>query len=516
MKILYFLDYGKEYGGAVNTLLQQAFICKEFGHFIEVFKSDYCGSGFGEQYLYKLREYGITPKEITYQISNEPEDIDVCCIDDNYEKSLEVIRNLEPDILHSVQINPMVELVSRELCIPHIMNIYPLMDDFFKFNYSDIFPKHMTCDSMYWGEQWKRYLNLDYRCVRTAVMNCDDRYREFDENNLRCIMVGAVYKGKNQLEVIKGFAKAIKKGFSGTLEIYGQTDTGYAQECEKYISDNGLNKNILINGYWSDIDSVYRKSDILICGSVRESYPNVISEAFSHGLIVISTSVAGVPEVLRDGENGLLTDGYDSDAFCKVLVKTKRLVESRVANDISAAAIETAKSIHSKKAVYDELFDYYQKVIQDNYNYESHYFINDFREDFKECIEKYRMNEQLFSDSCFIRTKLWYLRSIMESIRKLVQQDKNFYLWGAGNNGKKVLEMIKCFFTEVEIKAVIDSNKTGDYCGYSIVSPMEYLSDEDGVVFISIYNGQADVIEKLAENDKKYGMDYFIMAPRGW
>ena len=42
--ILYFLDYGKSFGGAVNALLQQAILMKKAGHRVVLFFSDYLGN----------------------------------------------------------------------------------------------------------------------------------------------------------------------------------------------------------------------------------------------------------------------------------------------------------------------------------------------------------------------------------------------------------------------------------------------------------------------------------------
>ena len=46
-----------------------------------------------------------------------------------------------------------------------------------------------------------------------------------------------------------------------------------------------------------------------------EGYPGVIIEAFSVGMPVISTRQGGIPELIVDGESGLLTDVKDEDAF---------------------------------------------------------------------------------------------------------------------------------------------------------------------------------------------------------
>ncbi len=61
------------------------------------------------------------------------------------------------------------------------------------------------------------------------------------------------------------------------------------------------------------MSTVYIQNDILLCGSTRESYPNAISKALADGLAVISTPVAGVPDVIEDGINGYLSKGYSAE-----------------------------------------------------------------------------------------------------------------------------------------------------------------------------------------------------------
>jgi len=61
-----------------------------------------------------------------------------------------------------------------------------------------------------------------------------------------------------------------------------------------------------------DVLDAYRRSDIfaLACRITadgdRDGLPNVLVEASSQRLVCVSTAISGVPELLRDGENGLL------------------------------------------------------------------------------------------------------------------------------------------------------------------------------------------------------------------
>ena len=121
--ILYFMDYGKAFGGAANTLLQQAILMKKAGHRTVLFFSDYFGQGFHEEYEEIVQRLEIEYEWITYQITSQPEDVHLICMDQKYESIRDKINSYHPDFLHSVEINPRVELDSRELKIPHIMNI---------------------------------------------------------------------------------------------------------------------------------------------------------------------------------------------------------------------------------------------------------------------------------------------------------------------------------------------------------------------------------------------------------
>ena len=138
--VMYFLDYGQFFGGAANTLLNQAILMKKAGLKITVVISDYLSKDLEKGYLHVCENSKVKWMQLTYPICSHTEDIDIISVLQNYESVKTSVAELKPDILHSVQINPIVELISRELNIPHVMNIYQLLPEFFSINYIDIFP----------------------------------------------------------------------------------------------------------------------------------------------------------------------------------------------------------------------------------------------------------------------------------------------------------------------------------------------------------------------------------------
>jgi len=69
----------------------------------------------------------------------------------------------------------------------------------------------------------------------------------------------------------------------------------------------------------------YRKADLFALASRvasdgdRDGLPNVLMEAQSQGLACVATRVSAIPELVRDGQSGLLVEENDADALARAL-----------------------------------------------------------------------------------------------------------------------------------------------------------------------------------------------------
>ncbi len=520
--IVYFLDYGKNFGGAANTLLQQALLMKRAKHKVILFFSDYFGSEMNSEYKEICTNLFIDYEWATYSLITQPGDIDVVCIDKYYEELRDRIASYHPDVLHSVQINPCVELISRELKIPHIMNVYPLLPEFFYIDYMNIFPHYHLCDSWYYARQWQHYLHTYSSCVRTVVNIRNRKKRTLTGRTLNFICVGAVYEDKNQLSVIKAFHKALLGGMQAKLTLCGYIDGNYGKECFRYIKENDLQSEIIMKGFCLNMCKEYSQNDILICGSRRESYPNAVSEAMANGLVIISTPVGGVPEIIEDGRNGYLARGYLEDVLLEKIMQVQKDIENGKIEQILKKTEETFLQFHSPQAVTNQLLQYYKYILEDYKKKiiadtnEKMVSIKDFRNVFVPLMKKLQENKMRFTDPEKVAQKLWYLYHITDIVNEANKSGKEFFVWGTGKYGKSVKEMLEFFLPQLHISGFIDTKKSGKFYEYKIFSLNEIMVKKNVIIFIAAINGQSEMIEKLESADKRFNRDYFILSVKIW
>jgi len=79
----------------------------------------------------------------------------------------------------------------------------------------------------------------------------------------------------------------------------------------------------------SEIPELMRQADFLVLPSLTEGRPNVVMEALASGLPVVATAVGGTPELIADGDNGLLVAAGDVAALAGALGRLAHDAELR-------------------------------------------------------------------------------------------------------------------------------------------------------------------------------------------
>jgi glycosyltransferase involved in cell wall biosynthesis len=150
------------------------------------------------------------------------------------------------------------------------------------------------------------------------------------KSELRILMCGRMIEKKGFKYGIEAFARSRKKHNNMKMKIFGEGPL--ENSLRKQISGLGLENAVSIIGKKNhfEISEALSTADILLMPYVKakngdsEGLPNIIKEAMATGLPVISTRHAGVPEIVKDGENGFLSDERDVEGLRKNLI---RLIE---------------------------------------------------------------------------------------------------------------------------------------------------------------------------------------------
>ncbi|WP_010662162.1 glycosyltransferase [Marinilabilia salmonicolor] len=81
----------------------------------------------------------------------------------------------------------------------------------------------------------------------------------------------------------------------------------------------GIEKNFIFLGFVEDIHPLLKAADVFVFPSLYEGMPNSLLEAMAHGLLVISSNVNGVQELIEDGVNGYTVEPGNVDSLYNVL-----------------------------------------------------------------------------------------------------------------------------------------------------------------------------------------------------
>jgi glycosyltransferase involved in cell wall biosynthesis len=106
----------------------------------------------------------------------------------------------------------------------------------------------------------------------------------------------------------------------------------------------------------------YRRADIFIAPSVwNEPFGMVIVEAMASGLPVIATRGGGIPEIVRDGETGLLTERGNAAELAEAI--NYLLKHDEVRRAMGRAGRKRAVEMFGWDKISEPLFEVYQEFM---------------------------------------------------------------------------------------------------------------------------------------------------------
>jgi glycosyltransferase involved in cell wall biosynthesis len=182
------------------------------------------------------------------------------------------------------------------------------------------------------GESWQRFATQELKvAVQDAPVirnwTATDELLAIGANRVpsearvvRLLFVGWLEREKGVFELIEALAHI--PGTRGmTLDVVG--DGRAAEAARRLVAERTLAGVVRFHGWLEPaaVRDALRQADVFVLPSWAEGLPNAMIEAMAAGLAVIVSRVGSIPDVVVDGESGLLVNPRDVDSLRQALVR---------------------------------------------------------------------------------------------------------------------------------------------------------------------------------------------------
>ncbi len=131
--------------------------------------------------------------------------------------------------------------------------------------------------------------------------------------------IGRMTAVKRTSDVLLAFKELRRRGVDACLCLVG--DGPERDQVERRAHELGIMRDTLFLGYQEEVAPYYAAFDAMILPSGNEGTPVSAIEALAARRPVVATRVGGVPDVVRDGEDGFLVDLGAVDQLAEALAR---------------------------------------------------------------------------------------------------------------------------------------------------------------------------------------------------
>lgn len=160
----------------------------------------------------------------------------------------------------------------------------------------------------------------------------------------RLVSVGRLVPQKGQMVLVEAAARLAAAGREFELILVG--DGPLRSEIEAAIARHGLEGRVKLAGWQSNaaVRDLLLGSRAIVLPSFAEGLPVVLMEALALGRPAITTGVAGIPELVRPGENGWLVPPGSVEALVDAMTEAFDAIDEEIATMGRAGAARVRRN----------------------------------------------------------------------------------------------------------------------------------------------------------------------------
>jgi glycosyltransferase involved in cell wall biosynthesis len=176
------------------------------------------------------------------------------------------------------------------------------------------------------------------------------------------LLVGRLSPSKGQATLVRAAPAVLEQVPTTRFVLLGADSNGEADRLRQLSSQLAVSHSVEIRAWMEDPRPAFQEADVVTLPSRSEGFGRVLVEAACLAKPVVASRVGGIPEVVVDGETGLLIPPDDPPALAGALLTLLRDPDLR--HKLGAAARERAlacftarQHVEGVEAVYAELLE---------------------------------------------------------------------------------------------------------------------------------------------------------------
>jgi glycosyltransferase involved in cell wall biosynthesis len=176
------------------------------------------------------------------------------------------------------------------------------------------------------------------------------------------LSVGRLDEDKGHVFLVRALQRVLEDVPGVRLIIAGEGPE--RKNLEETARELQIDERIRLCGFVRNPAPLYELADVAVFPSLPgyESFCNAALEAMSFGLPVVATGCGGFPELIADGESGLLVPCGDAERIAEALLRLDRDEELR--NRIGGAGRAVVMREFSPESRTEELESFLMRILE--------------------------------------------------------------------------------------------------------------------------------------------------------
>jgi glycosyltransferase involved in cell wall biosynthesis len=179
------------------------------------------------------------------------------------------------------------------------------------------------------------------------------------ETDLVVGTVGRLTEQKGYIYLLKAAVRIKKEVRNVKLLIVGEGSM--EKELKRYSLNLGLERDVIFTGFQEDVYKILNIMDVFVLSSLYEGFPFVILEAMIMKKPVVATEVDGIPEVVINGNTGILVPPKDPEKLAKAVISL--LVDREKAKNMGNKGFKRVKDCFSKQIMVEKTENLYKELL---------------------------------------------------------------------------------------------------------------------------------------------------------